>query len=140
MREITKYIASDGTEFNTAQECRKYESIIDRVVEIDNLRDNSEVSYCKVAIRQDKEKVKKFKHDFYMLCAEVIPDYKRIFTEVAEGTRHQSHANRILSDYGDIYPILADTVFRIDCISDDGVEYNQPYFAANEAEFKGKIK
>lgn len=140
MREITKYAASDGTEFNTAQECKKYESIINRVVEIDNLRDNSEVSYCEVAIRQDKGIVKRFKHDFYMLCAEIIPDYKRIFTEVAEGTRHQSHANCILSDYGYTYPILADTAFRIDCISDDGVEYDQPYFVAHEAEFKGEIK
>lgn len=140
MKEITKYAASDGTEFNTAQECEKYESIINRVVEINNLRDNSEVSYCKVAIRQDKGIVKQFKHDFYMLCAEVFPDCKKTFTEVAEGTRHQSHANRILSDYGYTYPILAGTAFRIDCISDDGVEYDQPYFAAHEAEFKGKIK
>lgn len=140
MREITKYAASDGKEFNTAQECEKYESIINRVVEVNNLRDNSEVSYCKVAIRQDKEIVKQFKHDFYMLCAEIIPDCKRIFTEVAEGIRHQSHANRILSDYGFTHPILADTAFRIDCISDDGVEYDQPYFATHEAEFKGEIK
>lgn len=140
MKEITKYIASDGTEFNTAQKCKKYESIIDRVVEIDNLKDNSEVSYCEVAIRQDKEIVKKFKHDFYMLCAEVIPAYKRIFTEVAEGTRHQSHANRIVSDYGCNYPILAHTAYRIDCISDDGVEYDQPYFAIHKEEFEGEIK
>lgn len=140
MKEITKYAASDGTEFNTAQECKKYESIINQVVEIDNLRDNSEVSYCKVAIRQDKKIVNQFKHDFYMLCAEIIPEYTRIFTEVAEGTRHQSHANRIISDYGYTYPILADIAFRIDCISDDGVEYDQPYFAAHEAEFKGEIK
>lgn len=140
MREIIKYAASDGKEFNTAQECKKYESIINRVVEINNLRDNSEVSYCKVAIRQDKETVKQFKHDFYMLCAEVFPDCKKTFTEVAEGTRHQSHANRILSDCGFTHPILADIAFRIDCISDDGVEYDQPYFAAHEAEFKGEIK
>lgn len=58
MRKITKYAASDGKEFNTAQEYEKHESIISRVVEINNLRDNSEVSYCKVAIRQDKEIVK----------------------------------------------------------------------------------
>ena len=140
MREITKYAASDGTEFNTAQECKKYESIINQVVGINNLRDNSEVSYCKVAIRQNKEIVKQFKHDFYMLCADIIPDYKRIFTEVADGTRHQSHANRIIIDYGYTYPILAGTAYRIDCISDDGVEYDQPYFATHKVEFKGEIK
>ena len=33
MKEIMKYATSDGTEFNTAQECRNYETIINRVVE-----------------------------------------------------------------------------------------------------------
>lgn len=140
MRKITKYAASDGKEFNTAQECEKYESIISRVVEINNLRDNSEVSYCKVAIRQDKEIVKQFKHDFYILCTEVIPDYKRIFTEVANGIRHQSHASRILSDNGENYRILAEVAFRLDCIGEYGIEYDQPYFAIHEDEFEGEIK
>lgn len=140
MKEVTKYIALDGTKFNTAEDCKEYESIINRVIEINNLRDNGEVSYCKVAIRQDKEAVKKFKYDFYMLCAEIIPECKSLFTEVAVGNRHQSRASHVLSCSSREYPILNEISYRLDCIGESGIEYDQPYFALHEDEFRGEIK
>lgn len=63
-----------------------------------------------------------------------------MFSEVANGTRHISHAGRVLSDYSHDFPILWKLYFRLECINDfSGFEYEQPYFANHESEFKGVI-
>lgn len=138
MKEITIYEAIDGTRFNSKGDCEYYESVIDNVNNImSRLRPNDEIS-SNVAIRQDSDLVIEVKQDFFLLCAEVIPSCKQLFSEVANRIRHISHAGRVLSDYSHNFPVLYDSYFRLECISDfSGVEYEQPYFVNHEIEFKG---
>ena len=140
MEEITIYQAVDGTRFDSKGDCEYYESVIDNVNNImSRLRQNNEVS-SRIAIRQDIEVVREVKYDFFLICAEAIPSFSQWFKEVADGTRHISHAGRVLSDYSHVFPILYDSYFRFECINDySGVEYEQPYFANHEIEFHGVI-
>ena len=140
MEEITIYKAVDGTRFDSKVDCEYYESVIDNVNNImSRLRPNDEIS-SNVAIRQDSDVIIEVKQDFFLLCAEVIPSYKQLFSEVAYRIRHISHAEYVLSDYSHNFPILYDSYFRFECINDcSGVEYEQPYFANHEIEFHGVI-
>lgn len=140
MEEITIYRAVDGTRFDSKVDCEYYESVIENVNNImSRLRPNDEIS-SNVAIRHAPDVVIEVKQDFFLLCAEVIPSYKQLFSEVANRIRHISHAGRVLSDYSHDFPILYDLCFRLECINDcSGVEYEQPYFANHEIEFRGVI-
>ena len=140
MEVIITYKAVDGTRFDSKNDCESYESVIDNVNNImSRLRPNDEIS-SNVAIRQDSDVVIEVKKDFFLLCAEVIPSFKQLFSEVADRKRHISHAGRILSDYSDDFPILYKSYYRIECINQiSGVEYEQPYFANHETEFDGVI-
>jgi len=141
MVEITIYKAVDGARFESKCDCEHYESVIDKANNImSRLRPNDEIS-SNVAIRQDSDVIKEVKRYFFLLCAEVIPSEKQWFSEVANGIRHISHAGCVLSDYSHDFPILWKLYFRLECINDfSGVEYEQPYFANHESEFKGVIK
>ena len=140
MEEITIYKAVDGTRFDSKKDCEYYESVIVNVNNImSRIRPNDKIS-SEVAIRQDSDVVIEVKKDFFLLCAEVIPSYKQLFSEVADRKRHISHAGRVLSDYSHDFPILYGSYFRFECINDcSGVEYEQPYFANHETEFDGVI-
>jgi len=140
MEGIRIYIAVDGTRFDSKGNCEYYESVIDNVNNImSRLRPNKEVS-SRIAIRQDVDVVREVKQDFFLICAEVIHSYSQLFKEVACGTRHISHAGRILSDYSKDFPILYDSYFRLECINDcSGIEYQQPYFVNHEIDFKGVV-
>lgn len=140
MKKITIYKAVDGSRFDRKADCEYYESIYKNVNNImARIRPNNEVS-SRVAIRQDSDIVREVMQDFFLICAEVILSYSQLFKEVAYGTRHISHAGRILSDHSDDFPILYNTYYRIECINQiSGVEYEQPYFANHEIEFDGVI-
>ena len=140
MEEITIYIAVDGTRFDSKGNCEYYESICKNVSNVmGRLRQNNEVS-SRIAIRQDIDVVREVKQDFFLICAEVIHSYSQWFKEVADGTRHISHAGRILSDYSNDFPILYNAYFRLECISEtSGIEYEQPYFSNHEIVFNGVI-
>ena len=72
---------------------------------------------------------------FLDLCAHTIPLYGRWFREVAAGERHESHIERILSDYSCDYPILDRTWFRFKCINRElGYEFQQPYYVTHVEE------
>ena len=140
MKKITIYESNDGTRFYKKADCEYYESICKNVNNVmGRLRQNNEVS-SRIAIRQDIDVAREVKQGFFLICAEAIPSFNQLFKEVADGTRHISHAGRILSDYSKDFPILYDTYFRLACISEtSGIEYVQPYFSNNEIEFDGVI-
>lgn len=140
MEKITIYKAVDGTRFDRKADCEYYESICKNVSNImARIRPNEDIS-SRIAIRQDIDVVREVKQDFFLICAEVIPFFSQLFKEVANGTRHISHAGRILSDYSKDFPILYSTYYRFECINYcSGVEYEQPYFANHEIEFDGVI-
>ena len=72
------------------------------------------------------------------LCSKMIPSYKHIFDDTANDNAHPSHAERILSDSG--YECLCHTNYRFRCMNmNSGIEYEQPYYATHEDEWKGKI-
>ena len=139
MKEITTYIADDGSRFDCKRECADYENLCSRVDNIMSAlrpRDDS----GRTAVRQDTMIVKQTYTELMKLCSEVMPRHERIFNECAAGTRHRSHAGRIISDYWNEYRCLAAADYRFDCIDwETGIEYEQPYYTSNPHYFKGEI-
>ena len=140
MKEIVVYEAKDGKRFDKESDCYDYEIVIYCAEQImETLKPRTPIDYNH-AVQQDLQEVRSAFNKFMLLCARVIPLFARHFEEVADGTRHPSHAWRILSDYSYDYPVLHKVWSRFECISQtSGIEYEQPYYTQHENEFKGEI-
>lgn len=140
MKVITIYAADDGTRFDSAKECEKYEVVMNSVNNImGQLRNNNALEYdC--AIQQDRQTVKSCFNDFLELCEKTIATEAKVFRECREGKRHISHAEYVISTYSSDYPCLHRAMYRFECINEaSGIEYEQPYFAKKEPQFKGRV-
>jgi hypothetical protein len=137
IKEITIYETTDRSRFESHREAVEYEKLYERCNEIMQvLRDRED----DCAVRQDIKDVKNAFEKLMSLCAEKIPDFKSTFNKVSRGEAHQSWAARILSDYSSEYRCLYHSFFRFECINMvSGIEYEQPYYAAHESEWKGEI-
>jgi hypothetical protein len=135
IKEIIHYVTDDGSEFDNYKDAQEYETVYQRCEEI--MSQLNPYVDGKV-IRQDIETVKKAYKEFMGLCGEIIPQHKWVFDGVINGTIHQSHAERVLSDY-DI-ECLCRAVYRFMCTNmDSGIEYEQPYYVNHQNEWKGEI-
>lgn len=141
MKIITIYVADDGTRFDTAKKCEKYEVVMNSVDHImKRLRNDKNALEHGCAIQQDKQIVTSCLNDFLGLCETTIPTEALVFKQCKEGKRHISHAEYVISDYANDYPCLQRAMFRFECINEvSGIEYEQPYFANNEPQFKGRV-
>ena len=137
MKEIKIYQCEDGTRFNNEYEAAKYE-------ECSKHMDAIEMGY--LGVRCEKElhervpkqhslaKVQLFKEEICKAAAEYIPEWEKIFLECADGSRHISHAQRIISDYN--LKMFDAAFFRLACIDmNTGIEYEQPYYALHPEEW-----
>lgn len=141
MKVITIYAAYDGTRFDSAKECEKYEAVMNSVDNImKRLRNDKNALEHGCAIQQDRQTVKSCLNDFLELCEKTIPTEAKVFKECKEGKRHISHAEYVVSEYSNDYPCLHRAMLRFACINEvSGIEYEQPYFANNEPQFKGRV-
>lgn len=132
MKTITVYEV-EGKRFDREEDARAYEHLCQRVSKVMSVLKprTKEVADGLAYIEHDKETVK-IAFDLFMgICADVIPDWKEWFEQVAKGERHISHAGRIIGDVAYKYPILSDVFFRFNCINfEHGYEFQQPYFAS----------
>lgn len=137
IKEIIIYETTDRSRFESHREAVEYEKLYERCNKIMAVLRNREDD-C--AVRQDIKDVQNAFKNLMSLCAEVIPDYKSIFDNVSKGEAHPSWAGRILSDYSSGYMCLYHSFYRFECINKvSGLEYDQPYYAAHESEWKGDV-
>lgn len=144
MEEIIKYKSNDGTIFDRKEDCVNYESICEKVKDIEDsylpkpsrkIENNEYYEHSMLNVYKAKTK-------FYNLCSEVFKltnniTFSKIFDEISCGNRHPSHGDRILSDFG--YTVLSNFSYRLRCIGYGGKEYQQPYFVTHENEATIKI-
>ncbi|MFM6995034.1 MAG: hypothetical protein ACKOWO_07975 [Sediminibacterium sp.] len=139
MKAITIYQCNDGTRFDAENDAKEYESLCDEVKRI--MEPMGERTHkCDIGeeyIQHDPKDVKKALHDFLILCANTLTGYCKPLMECAKGKRHISHANYIISECG--FKTLSDANYRFRCTNmESGREYQQPYYAKHENEFKAK--
>lgn len=134
--QVTIYETTDGSQFGTLEEAEKYEALYERCEKV-MFRLKPHGDYGQ-AVKQDPELVKEAYHNFLDICVEVIPTYKKWFEETKAGTRHQSWASKVISDYG--IECLSHLMFRFSCTNmTSGIEYEQPYYVEHESEWKGEM-
>ena len=128
MRQITKYIAKDDTEFNTEVDCLRYESIL---LSLENA-----MAELPLISRLSNEEFKKHPKGSVMRTRnkviDIIAEALNIDKEVAEGAKKALHNQTIfgrwVNDSGNL--IANETWFRfmsMDPMTD--IEYSQPYYA-----------
>lgn len=137
---ITKYRTSDGEEFGTLELAEKYDKLCSRVDMImQGLRDRPENK----AVRQVPRDVKHVFCKLMDLCIQEMPLSKWKFETAAlgedlePGETHISWIQREVSDHR--IPCISRALYRFTCISDAGIEYEQPYYVRHEDEWKGGI-
>ena len=137
MKEITIYQCEDGTRFDLEGRAKVYETLCEEVKRV--MSPMGEITHrCDIGeeyIQHDPKDVKKALHNFLVLCANTLTGWCEPLMECAEGKRHISHADYIISECG--FKTLADANYRFRCTNmESGREYQQPYYVEHEDEFK----
>lgn len=141
MKKVTVYEAYDGVRFDTEKQCREHDVICNKVKEIEcKLRSNAKVqANYSYAVQQDADTVKKCFAELMELCTDLFGYDK--FERVASGECDISHAQYILSDYSDDYPLLWMFFHRFLHIDmKTSIEYQQQFYATHPEAFKGVIE
>jgi hypothetical protein len=141
MKELTVYIADDGTKFKNFNDCSKYEGYLEKTQRIMSQL-NTRKEGSSFAVRQNVELVKQCMEKFFNEVAKPLLNNKmlsKLMDDTIAGKAHMSHIARYFDDSQ--YPLLYSTYFRFVCINmKSGIEYEQPYFVNHEDEFKGTIE
>jgi len=131
MKEIIIYEAKDGTRFDKKAEAEKYESMLLKISEAEKKyigKRREDVERGLACSEHKPEDVNALKKELCEIAAYFIPSSKKLFLECGNGTRHISHAQRIVSDA--CIPALETAFYRLNCINaETGKEYEQPYYA-----------
>lgn len=138
MKEITIFQTNDGTRFDRKSDAEKYETLATTLeaiackylgIRTKKCEEGTEVLYHSI------KDVQNYKKEICLQAAQYIPSFKKTFEECGTGTRHISHAERIISDYN--VKALNYAFFRLRCINEvTGGEYSQPYYAIHPEELE----
>jgi len=132
MKEITKYKAVDGTEFNSPQTCTEYEALIDTVKDIMSelppLPENDGCSFVNGGgfIQHDLIILRHVKHSLLELMKKYI-DHEWVQQTIDDDNVHPSWVGRMVDDNRP----LRDAWHRIYCTDKLGREWGQPYYVEN---------
>ena len=125
MQSITKFKSKDGKEFNSAQECLKYEDILERVEDIlKHLPSYDDISFSNgEGYIQHERGVKQ------SLEKDIVALANKYFAPKEPYTQFNYYLGRIIDDSG--MRCLNSLTYKIMCIDDLNREWGQPYFAIN---------
>lgn len=143
MEEIIIYKCEDGTRFDRKEDAKNYDDICERIkrIMIPMGERTVDCSRGREYINHDIIVVKDTLNKFLIECSEIVTfNYgKEQLIECANGTRHISHAEYIISQSN--IKVLKEAMFRFECTNmKSGREYQQPYFAMHEEEFEERIR
>ena len=128
MIEVTKYRATDGSEWATVVECIKRDELDAKVSRLES-RLGPRVDRGRRAI--DPMFVAGIKREVVSLCRHYHPT-QEIFHNLADDIHPFSYAGRFLSEVGG--PL--NRIWRRFMCMDSAWEYEQPFFALNPGEFE----
>lgn len=139
MKTIEIYETKDGSRFDDKNKAEQYEVIFDRVSEINSRLINigRGLEYNEY-IQQDVNVVKQCLSDFMDVVADAIPEYAEWAEQTKSGERHYSHIGRVISDYN--IKCLWKFYFRLDCIAENGKEFQQTYFTKHQEEATKEVQ
>lgn len=131
MKVITKYEAADGSQFNDALACEKYEKLCHDVAQfmalIPKRPDNIEYCNGKGFIQHDPAAFDRMKQGL-LDCVGTQIDHVWI-AACKRGECHISYVARLVDDYG--ISCLNHAMHRIYCTDDALREWGQPFYALN---------
>lgn len=133
MKEIIKYQAKDGKEFDNSDNCKKYESLIDEVKAImQKLPPIPEMNGCDFEngygyVQHTEAEFNEVKNDLLNI-AERMVKHKWIEQTRNDKTVHLSWVARLIGEYGSLLP-LSKAWDRLLCVDSELREWGQPYFA-----------
>lgn len=135
MKEVTMYKSFDDKLFESKKDCLHYEYVQNMFIELSK-KLGEPISNPEERKKHDHVTLKCVIDKFLDICTNEIPRYYNIFSECKDGKRHISHAFRIASEST---ILQGELLYRLNCININSLyEYEQPYFAKNENEFKGQ--
>lgn len=141
MKSITKYVANDGTEFNTKADCLRHEALIVEIDEImSDLPELPKEDGCSFAngsgYIQHKAVTFFMVRERLLKIAKRFTDHKWIDQSIeSPRTTHASWAGRIIDEC--CPRPLSRAWHRIYCTNVQSLrEYGQPYYADHENEAK----
>lgn len=142
MKKLTIF-ETNGKRFDYYEDALKYEKLCKKVDGIMSqlLPRTEEIEHGTDYNKHNKETLNGCFKAFCKECAKQIPNDEAMFIDVANGIRHFSHIDRILSDYSYKFPCLYDAYCRFNCIDfNTGFEFQQPYYVTHQNEFFNMIK
>lgn len=141
MKTKVIYIAADGKRFDSEEQCARYEILLGHVGKaMSNLFYNKEEIHKGNAFKHNLKDIETSFKEVLDICALTIKNYSRVFLGVKNGIWQFSHALAIISDYSQDYPCLSNALYRFSCMNfTSGIEYEQPYYAKHEEDFKGRV-
>ena len=131
MQAVTKFQAIDGAIFDTAREAAARDALETRLAELEAPL-GPRVGYGERK-RHAFDVYRAFRTGLVMLARELHPR-EAIFQHDPMSIHPFSFAGRFLDDAGPLP--LNRRWARLMCITDDGTEYEQPYFALNPGKFE----
>lgn len=133
MKKITKYVADDGSEFNSLDECEKYELHCKHVSDVmKGLGETPELPGCGFSngdgYLQHEEKTFMDVRTKLLEIAKQFTDHKWIQQTIDKGLdAHPSYAGRIIDEC--TTSPLRRAWYRIMCVDTKFREWGQPYYA-----------
>ncbi len=139
MKEIIKYVADDGLEFDDRAKCESYEAICARVQSLmSRLPAKPELPGCGFEngggyVQHDPEVARAVRRGLLEIANEIMPHHW--FTQsIEDETVHPSWPGRMIGEMSE--RCLSSAWQRFMCMTPDFREYGQPYFASHPQEAK----
>ena len=139
MQAVTKYLASDGREFESEDECRKHEAFAGIIAGVmSNIGPERNLPHgC--WIQRDRQACLRAKRRLVEIArTQYDPERYPVFKNDADAIHPCSAAGRILTDSSGPLSDAWTRLMRIDFAT--GREYDQPYFANNPGQAEREVK
>lgn len=132
MKAVTKYQADDGCLFDTVEDAQRRDGLASRLQYI-NRKLGPRVSEWDQRKQHDLAKFQEFKRDLVGVCKDLFAG-EPCFNGDALTIHPFSYAGRFIDEAGP--GVLRDAWQRLMCITAEGMEYSQPFFALNPDQWK----
>lgn len=142
MKQISKYEACDGTEFDNETECRHHEALIAAVgIIMSKLPSKPQDDGCRFSngegyIQHDKVILHKVKIQLLELMKKIV-NHAWIQQTIDDESVHPSYVGRLIGEHGGP---LNSAWHRFQCIDRQHREWSQPFFASNPEKASKQIQ
>lgn len=135
MKERTVFVTDDGREFQSRSQAEKHQKLLERLQQIETLPPRRrDIAHGKW-IQHPVEQYRKWRMALVKMTKEYFPD---TYPDADPMEIHpHSYMGRVVDDSGP--DPLRKQWQRLACTTDDGREFDQPYFALNPDKAEGPM-